>query len=127
MNEASCSKRTFEIVRAQFSLASHVLHELLATVSGAGHNDCWALYLEPWKNEVKSLLEQDLSRDLTHSLATFGHVQPQASPMPRTAKQSPRQASAFEISFPAGAMVETHSLSTETMNGIQAFGEHSRT
>lgn len=68
-------------------------HEKLATGSkklqcwvGAGHNDCWALYFEAWKQEVKTLLEQ---------------------------------AASFEVSFPAGAMVETHSLSTEAMNGIQ--------
>lgn len=68
-------------------------HEKLATGSkklqcwiGAGHNDCWALYFEAWKQEVKTLLEQ---------------------------------AASFEVAFPAGAMVETHSLSTETMNGIQ--------
>ena len=30
------------------------------------------------------------------------------------------EAASFEVAFPAGAMVETHSLSTETMNGIQA-------
>ncbi|CAE7850862.1 abhd13 [Symbiodinium necroappetens] len=40
-------------------------HEKLATGSkklqcwvGAGHNDCWALYFEAWKQEVKTLLEQ---------------------------------------------------------------------
>ncbi|CAE7253911.1 ABHD13, partial [Symbiodinium pilosum] len=60
-------------------------HEKLATASkkfqtwpGAGHNDCWALYLAPWKQEVSALLEQ---------------------------------ANGFEITFPSGALVETHSLS----------------
>ncbi|CAJ1461126.1 unnamed protein product [Effrenium voratum] len=53
---------------------------------GATHNDVWCLYAEPWRHEVKTLLEQALE---------------------------------FENSFPAGALVETHSLSAAELNGLQ--------